>query len=80
MSEVGWSPGFWPPDTGSGRWERSLRKLSGRTWGTHPNLEFAKADLQNKNLTSLSEAIKDCFAAYYLVHSMDPEYKDFCKG
>lgn len=56
---------------------RSLRKLGGRTWSGHPNLEIARADLQDEDLSPLCDALNGCFAAYYLVHSMNPQNKDF---
>lgn len=54
---------------------RSLDKLRGRTWSDHPSLELAQADLQDP--ASLSKAVQGCFAAYYLVHSMDPDQREF---
>ncbi|MEE4353231.1 MAG: SDR family oxidoreductase [Desulfatiglans sp.] len=54
---------------------RSLDKLRGRIWSDHPLLEFAQADLQDP--ASLKKAIQGCFAAYYLVHSMNPEHPVF---
>lgn len=54
---------------------RSLNKLSGRPWASHPNLEIAQADVNDPE--SLEKAIRGCSIAYYLVHSMYPEHKDF---
>ncbi|MBN2059779.1 MAG: DUF2867 domain-containing protein [Deltaproteobacteria bacterium] len=59
---------------------RSRRKLGGRIWSTHPNMEFAKVDLLDEDLSPLREALKGCLKAYYLVHSMAPQHKDFVKA
>jgi uncharacterized protein YbjT (DUF2867 family) len=48
---------------------RSLEKLQGRAWSNHPNLELAQADILDP--PSLKRALTGCFAAYYLVHSMN---------
>ena len=57
---------------------RSMEKLLGRAWSNHPNLEPVRTDLHD--LQSLEGAVKDCHAAYYLVHSMNPETKDFARA
>ena len=54
---------------------RSLQKLRGRVWAAHPNIELTQADLHD--LTSLEKAVDGCLSAYYLVHSMNPEHRDF---
>ncbi len=54
---------------------RSRRKLAARPWAKHPLVELAKGDLLDP--PSLTEAIRGCRAAYYLVHSMNPSTKDF---
>jgi len=54
---------------------RSLEKLQGRAWSNHPYLELAQADILDP--TSLKRALTGCFAAYYLVHSMNSEPRDF---
>jgi len=56
---------------------RSLRKLSGRSWANHANLEFAKVDLENSEPEDLVMAVEGCSVAYYLVHSMNPKTKNF---
>lgn len=56
---------------------RSLRKLSGRSWANHADLEFAKVDLENSDLDDLIMALEGCSVAYYLVHSMNPRTKNF---
>jgi len=48
---------------------RSLEKLQGRAWSNHPNLELAQADILDP--PSLKRALTGCYAAYYLVHSMN---------
>ena len=56
---------------------RSPTKLQGRPWASHPRLEIAAADLLD--LPSLNRAAAGCGAAYYLVHSMDPQVADFAE-
>lgn len=56
---------------------RSMEKLQGRTWAGHPDLELFQAD--GLDTLSLSNAVKGCFAAYYLIHSMTHEHVDFSK-
>ena len=57
---------------------RSMRKLRGRSWSDHPRLELARADMHQPS--SLKRIVIDCRAAYYLVHSMTPEEKDFVRA
>ena len=47
---------------------RSLAKLRGRPWGSHPHLEVAQGDVMD--VESLQRAAQGCGAAFYLVHSM----------
>ena len=47
---------------------RSERKLQDRPWSDNPNLEIVQLDLSDEN--ALLAALKNCSAAYYLVHSM----------
>ncbi|MCD4676599.1 MAG: SDR family oxidoreductase [Desulfobacula sp.] len=54
---------------------RSMDKIKGRSWKDFPNLELVKADFHNPE--SLEVALKDCDVAYYLVHSMSKEHKNF---
>jgi len=54
---------------------RSVSRLKCRPWASRPNLEFAEADLLD--FKALARAAKGCWAAYYLVHSMNPRHKDF---
>ncbi len=56
---------------------RSVAKLQGRPWGSHPLVELAKGDVLDYD--SLAQAAQGCGAAFYLVHSMlaDPRsYSD----
>ncbi|MCK5310461.1 MAG: NAD(P)H-binding protein, partial [Desulfobacteraceae bacterium] len=57
---------------------RSMKKIQGKTWEGHPNLELVKADLHNPD--SLEKALQGCNVAYYLVHSMSEEHKDFAEA
>jgi len=54
---------------------RSIDKLKGRPWASHPNVELARADVQDKE--SIIKVMKGCSEAFYLVHSMNPEHRDF---
>jgi uncharacterized protein YbjT (DUF2867 family) len=54
---------------------RSLDKLACRPWAGHPNLELVKGDVQDP--AGLFRALKGCRAAYYLVHSMNPQTVDY---
>jgi uncharacterized protein YbjT (DUF2867 family) len=54
---------------------RSLSKLQSRPWAEHKNIEMAQADFLDYE--SLEKAAEGCWAAFYLVHSMNPRHKDF---
>lgn len=54
---------------------RSLEKIRTRPWGRHPRLDAVLADLTDQE--SLVRAMEGCQAAYYLVHSMRPDIRDF---
>lgn len=54
---------------------RSVKKLRGRSWAKHENVELVAADVLDLN--SLVEAAEGCAVAYYLVHSMNASQKDF---
>jgi len=54
---------------------RNPGKLRKRRWGTHPGLEIVRGDILDE--ASLQQAVNGCQAAYYLVHSMNPEVDDF---
>ena len=57
---------------------RSMDKLRGKSWASHPEVELVQADLQIPE--TLKNMIHGCFAAYYLIHSMNPEYTDFVRA
>ena len=54
---------------------RAPEKLRDRPWAQHPNLNIIKGDVLDAD--SLTQALDGCRAAYYLVHSMNPDVKDF---
>lgn len=57
---------------------RSLEKIKSRHWAKNPEIEMVQADLLDYE--SLKNALKNCRAAYYLVHSMNPQSKDFAES
>ena len=57
---------------------RSLAKLKSRPWAKHPLLELCAADAMDRE--GLARAALGCWAAYYLVHSMNPATKDFVQA
>jgi uncharacterized protein YbjT (DUF2867 family) len=54
---------------------RNPEKLRCRPFATHENVELAQADALDQS--ALTEALRGCHAAYYLVHSMYPGVKNF---
>jgi uncharacterized protein YbjT (DUF2867 family) len=54
---------------------RSVSKLQGRPWSSHPNVELAAGDVLDK--PSLQKALEGCWAAFYLVHSMNADPKGY---
>lgn len=54
---------------------RNPEKLRCRPFASHPNVELAQADALDQPM--LTEALRGCRAAYYLVHSMYPGVKNF---
>jgi uncharacterized protein YbjT (DUF2867 family) len=54
---------------------RSRAKLSARSWARHPLLTLAIGDVLD--LESLKQAANDCWAAFYLVHSMVAQGKKY---
>jgi uncharacterized protein YbjT (DUF2867 family) len=56
---------------------RSPGKLSDRPWAQHPQIEIIKGDVLDRD--SLARGMLNCRAAYYLVHSMNPEVGDFAE-
>ena len=57
---------------------RSLKKLQSRPWATDSQVEMAQADMLDYE--SVVEAARGCWAAFYLVHSMNPHNKDFAEA
>ena len=47
---------------------RNTKKLSGRHWAAHPDLEVVQTELAEKD--RVIESLRGCTTAYYLVHSM----------
>jgi uncharacterized protein YbjT (DUF2867 family) len=56
---------------------RSLSKLRCRPWAADPNIELAEADVLDEE--TLAIAAEGCWAAFYLVHSMNPRTKDLAR-
>jgi uncharacterized protein YbjT (DUF2867 family) len=54
---------------------RSVAKLQGRPWSSHPRVELAAGDVLDWQ--SLRQAAAGCRAAFYLVHSMLADPKGF---
>lgn len=54
---------------------RNPKKLRCRPFASHPDVEPVQADALDQG--ALTEAMRGCHAAYYLVHSMLPGVKDF---
>jgi uncharacterized protein YbjT (DUF2867 family) len=57
---------------------RSLQKLQGCSWSQHPDVELMAADVLDPS--SLARACADCDVAYYLVHSMNSQQRDFSEA
>jgi uncharacterized protein YbjT (DUF2867 family) len=53
---------------------RSNRKIQGRPWGGHPNLEIVVADALDT--AALTEAMRGCRTVFYLIHSVRPGEQD----
>ena len=54
---------------------RSEEKLKSRFWADHKHVELCEVDVHDPD--SLRHACKDIEVVYYLVHSMNPQSKDF---
>jgi len=54
---------------------RSAEKLACKPWCKHSQLEIVEADLFDPE--SLIPAVRGCDALFYLVHSMNPQVRDF---
>lgn len=57
---------------------RSIEKIRSRPWGNHPNLEVVRGDMHD--VDSLRGSVRKCKIIYYLVHSMEAKYTDFCEA
>jgi uncharacterized protein YbjT (DUF2867 family) len=57
---------------------RSISKLENRPWVGNARLERVATNVFDRG--SLLHACQGCSAAYYLVHSMNPEQKDFARA
>lgn len=57
---------------------RSKAKLACRPWVSHPNVELFQGDVRNIN--SLNAAADGCDSAFYLVHAMIAQKKQFAKA
>lgn len=53
---------------------RSEAKLRARPWATHDHVEFVEGDVSSD---AIAEALKDCDAAYYLIHSMEASVGEY---
>ncbi|MBN1957843.1 MAG: SDR family oxidoreductase [Desulfuromonadales bacterium] len=56
---------------------RAPQKLENRPWAGHPKLTIIRGDILDEN--SVRSAVQGCQAAYYLIHSMNPEVEDFAQ-
>jgi uncharacterized protein YbjT (DUF2867 family) len=56
---------------------RSLEKLQSRYWAEHPNVALCQMDVFDE--ASCHAALKGCTVAYYFIHSMNPDQKDFAE-
>jgi uncharacterized protein YbjT (DUF2867 family) len=57
---------------------RTITKAAARPWANHPMVEIVQGDVLNPG--SLARAVGGCWAAYYLVHSMNPSTQDFAQS
>jgi len=54
---------------------RNTDKVRSRPWGGHENLEVRQGDMLDH--ASVQQAVDGCSVVYYLVHSMEDQYRDF---
>ena len=54
---------------------RSMEKLKARSWAAQPMVDLIEGDVLDRDF--LKRACQGCWAAYYLVHSMKHEARDF---
>lgn len=57
---------------------RSLQKLQGCSWASHQNIELMAADVLEEK--AILPACRGCDTAYYLVHSMNSQQRDFAEA
>lgn len=57
---------------------RNVAKVRSRPWGNHENLEVAQGDMHDAE--SVRRAVEGCGIVYYLIHSMEAQYTDFCEA
>lgn len=57
---------------------RSLEKLQGCNWASHQNVELMAADVLDEK--TILQACQGCNVAFYLVHSMNSQQKDFAEA
>jgi uncharacterized protein YbjT (DUF2867 family) len=57
---------------------RNSDKLKGRGWEELDGIEVACGDVYDQS--SMAHALEGCYAAFYLVHSMNPQIGDFSKA
>jgi uncharacterized protein YbjT (DUF2867 family) len=56
---------------------RSLRKLQSKSWAQHSRVELVSFNVLNRE--ALTKAMQGCSVVYYMVHSMNPESRDFAR-
>ena len=56
---------------------RSIEKLKGRAWSEHESLELAACDVEDSG--ALHSVVAGCSHAFYLVHSMNSQSRDFAE-
>ena len=54
---------------------RSQNKLQNRSWAKHESIELIEANLLDYQ--AVEKVLQGCDIAYYLIHSMNPQNKDF---
>ncbi|MBX9671259.1 MAG: SDR family oxidoreductase [Candidatus Obscuribacterales bacterium] len=54
---------------------RSVQKLRGCSWASAPRIELVAGDALDEQ--AMQDACEGCTAAYYLVHSMNSQHKNF---
>jgi uncharacterized protein YbjT (DUF2867 family) len=57
---------------------RSLAKLEAKEWASHPSVELMAMDAHN--FDTVKKSVSECSAAYYLIHSMNPESNNFVEA